>query len=280
MAPEESDYMNYVIPRSVTKLEEELAELERQLQPPSEEIEEEEVVEEEEVEKEEEEVEVEASEEPSTPEEKTFKQRYSDLRRHNQKVADDLKEAQAKIATLEKQKSSSGLPTAEEAESWAKENPKAAAIIRAIATNETATNTEELAAIKDQLKRSEQESRILKAFPNFEELTSEDTFHDWAEEQPESVQKLIFSASADDVIWSLKQYVKDVKTEKPNFKKEAAKAISSKTTSGSPRAEGERRFSESQVNKMSMPEYEANEAAIAKSIKDGTFVYDLSGGAR
>lgn len=280
MAPEESDYMNYVIPRSVTKLEEELAELERQLQPPSEEIEEEEVVEEEEVEKEEEEVEVEASEEPSTPEEKTFKQRYSDLRRHNQKVADDLKEAQAKIATLEKQKSSSGLPTAEEAESWAKENPKAAAIIRAIATNETATNTEELAAIKDQLKRSEQESRILKAFPNFEELTSEDTFHDWAEEQPESVQKLIFSASADDVIWSLKQYVKDVKTEKPNFKKEAAKAISSKTTSGSPRAEGERRFSESQVNKMSMPEYEANEAAIAKSMKDGTFVYDLSGGAR
>ena len=269
---------DYLVPRSVKRLEEELAELEKQLEQPQEEEEEQE-----EVEPQEQHEEKPLDEKPQeglSKEEETFKKRYSDLRRHSQKLADDLKEAQAAIAELKKQKTSPGLPTAEEAEAWAKSNPKAAAIIRAIAANETATSSEELNAIKEKLNRAEQEARIVKAHPDFESITNEDEFHDWAEQQPKSVQKLIYSSSADDVIWAIGQYKKEMKTEKPNLKKEAAKAVSSKSSSVEPKTEGKGRFTESMVNKMSMQEYEKNEAAIQESIKNGTFIYDLSGAAR
>lgn len=274
---------NYIAPRSVQRLEEEIAELEKEFMTlnnqEEEEPEDEEV--EEEVETEEEE---EVKELPSEPElskeEETFKKRYSDLRRHSQKLADDLKEAQAAIAKLEKQKTSPGLPTAEEAEEWAKANPKAAAIIRALVAGETTNSVEELNAIKQKLDRAEQEARIIKVHPDFEEITSQDEFHDWAENQPKSVQNLIYSTSADDVIWAIGQYKKEMKTETPNPKKEAAKAVSSKTSSTEPKTQTKGRFSESKVGRMSLQEYEKNAAAIEEEIKNGTFVYDLSGAAR
>lgn len=267
---------DYIAPRSVKRLEDEIAELEKQFTP--EEDEEQEEQEEEQVE-----TEVETNAEPQEPlskEEETFRKRYSDLRRHSQKLADQLKEVEAKLLQAEKQKTSPGLPTAEEAEEWAKANPKAAAIIRALAANETANSSAELNTIKEKLNRAEQEARIVKAHPDFEDITAEDEFHDWAEQQPASVQKLIYSSSADDVIWAIGQYKKETKTEKPNPRKEAAKAVSSKSTSAEPKTEGKGRFTESMVSKMSMSEYEKNEAAIQESMKNGTFVYDLSGAAR
>lgn len=264
---------DYIAPRSVKRLEDELAELEKQLAPSEEQDEQEEVLEEEVQE-------VVESKEPLPKEEETFKKRYSDLRRHSQKLADDLKEAQSAIAELKKQKTSPGLPTAEEAEEWAKSNPKAAAIIRAIAMGENASTSEELNSIKDKLNRAEQEARIFKVHPDFEVVTGEDEFHDWAEQQPQSVQKLIYSNAADDVIWAIGQYKKEKKTETPNPKKEAAKAVSSKSSSAEPKTEGKGRFTESMVSKMSMQEYEKNEAAIQEAMRSGAFVYDLSGAAR
>lgn len=267
--------------RSVQKLEDEIAELERLSNgdAPEEDTTEEEI--EEVIEESSEEVEEEEGvTEPLTKEEETFKKRYSDLRRHNQKVADELKEANEALAALKKQKATAGLPSAEEAESWAKENPKAAAIIRALALEQTSANTEELSAVKDKLNRAEQKARILEVHPDFEKVTGDDKFHDWADEQPESVQALIFSKSADDVIWALTQFKKEHMSVKPNDKKDAAKLVSSKSTSAEPKTQSKGRFTESQVSKMSMQEYETNEAAINKSISDGTFVYDLSGAAR
>lgn len=274
--------MSYNTPRSVKKLEDEIAELEKlQAGDTSPEEEEEDLGgEEEEVLQDtpQEDV-VEEEEEVLSKEEASFKKRYSDLRRHNQKVADELKEANEALATLKKQKASAGLPSAEEAESWAKENPKAAAIIRAIALEQNSPTYEELSDIKEKLNRKEQEARILKAHPDFEEITAEDEFHDWADKQPERVQSLIYSKDADEVSWAITLY-KDSKGVKPNFKKEAAKSVSTKSNSAEPKTQGKGRFTESQVSRMSMQEYETNEDAINKSIKDGTFVYDLSGAAR
>jgi len=39
-------------------------------------------------------------------------------------------------------------------------------------------------------------------------------------------------------------------------------------------------YKESQVQRMSLSEYEKHESAIQEAIKAGTFIYDLSGGAR
>ena len=39
-------------------------------------------------------------------------------------------------------------------------------------------------------------------------------------------------------------------------------------------------FKESQVDRMTAAQYEANEEAITNSIRNGTFIYDISGAAR
>jgi len=267
--------MSYVTPRSVTRLEEELAELEKSVNPKEEVVdeEEEEVIEEEEVKQ---------VDEPTPDldkEEETFKKRYSDLRRHNQKVAEQLKAVEAEVEKLRKQKPDVGLPSAEEAEEWAKANPKAAAIIRAIATEQVAPSSQEVLEIKAKLNRAEQEALILKTHNDFHEVVQSDAFQDWAEDQPEGMQKLIFSGDAKDVIWALGQYKKENASSKVNPNKEAAKAVS-KTSTSAPDTKTKGRFSESQVQKMSMSEYEKFADDIAKSMREGNFVYDLSGGAR
>lgn len=273
---------NYVVPRSVSKLEAELAELEKEWEASHAGGDEKEEEQETEEEVQDTSTPVRPDPEPEDEEEKSWKKRHGDLRRHSQKLADDLKAAQEALKQAQKQQTSTGLPTAEEAEAWAKANPKAASIIRGLVADEVLTSKNELAEIKTQLARSQQQADILKAHPDFKQIVHVDNaaFHDWAEAQPAFVQDRIYGSdnTAEDVIWAINQY-KDKIADKPNPKKEAAKAVSSKS-SVEVKTETKGRFSESQVNKMSMSEYEKNADAIAEAMKSGNFVYDLSGAAR
>ena len=259
----------YIVPRSVSRLEAELAELEKEHIGEQEE----EVVEEE---GEDEEPEVLAP--ATTKEEETWKKRHGDLRRLSQKQAEDLKKANERLAALEKEKRSVGLPSAEEAEEWATANPKAAAIIRALANEQTGSSSDDVIAIKKELEKSKQEVKIKKVHPDFEEVTSSDEFHDWAEEQTQSVQNLIYDGDVDDIIWALNLYKKESVVANPS--KDAAKNVKGKKSDAPADDSGKKKFSESQVQKMSMSEYEKHEDAIKEAMKTGAFVYDLSGGAR
>lgn len=262
---------NYVSPRSVVRLEEELAELEKAFVEKTEEQ-----VVEEEVEEEQQEVVQEVA--ATTPEEETWKKRHGDLRRLSQKQAEDLKKANARLAALEKEGKSANLPSAEEAEEWVKANPKAASIIRALANEQTSSSSEDLIAIKKELEKSKQEVKIKKIHSDFEEVTSSDEFHDWAESQTQSVQNLIYEGNSDDIIWALNLYKKEAVKTNPN--KDAARNVSGKKSDAPVDSNGKKKFSESQVQKMLLPEYEKNEEAIKESMRLGTFVYDLSGAAR
>lgn len=265
---------DYITPRSVTSLEEEIAELEKNLLPKSEEEEEEEREDQQEVEQEEQKEELPAA----SKEEETWKKRHGDLRRLSQKQAEELKKANEKLAALEREQKTVGLPSAEEAEEWAKENPKAAAIIRALAHEQTSSNSDDVIAIRKELEKSKQEVKIKKVHPDFEEITSSDEFHDWAESQTQSVQNLIYEGEVDDVIWALNLYKKE--NEKSPSTKEAAKNVVDKKSTAPSETTGTKKFSESQVQKMTLAEYEKNEEAIIASQRSGSFVYDLSGGAR
>lgn len=262
--------MTYIAPRSVKNLEDEIAALEAGGQDPSPQVGDEEVKD---------------PEEQNPPlvsrEEETWKKRYSDLRSHSQKREDALK---LELEQIKREKAMADLPTQEEAEKWALENPQAASIIRAI-TNKQVENTaprhEDVSAIRQELEKSKQEARIRKVHPDFEEVTdlSNTKFHDWIAEQTQSVQDLIYSGNADDVIWAVGLFKKeDKQTVSPD--KDAAKVVNSKGVSTSLDAGGKKRFSESQVQSMSLSDYAKNEDAIHASMQNGTFSYDLSGGAR
>ena len=71
----------------------------------------------------------------------------------------------------------------------------------------------------------------------------------------------------------------DVKGKRKSTK-EAASQVKTKRTTKVETNDTSGSFRESDVQKMTAQEYEANSDAIMESIRSGKFIYDISGGAR
>ena len=186
-------------------------------------------------------------EEPKNAEEKTFKKRYGDLRRHSQekerdfqKQIDELKEQLSK-ATKKEMK----LPKSDkDLDEWAQ------------------------------------------LHPDFTEIRESDDFHEWADEQPKWVQDALYENSEDarSAARAIDLYKSDRgigKKDTSKSSKSAASEVKAKNTRSVPDVEGKSsKILESQVQKMSADEYEKNSDMIMEAIRSGNFVYDISGSAR
>jgi len=230
----------------------------------------------------------------ATPEEESFKKRYGDLRRHSQKQADDKDK---EIVALKQQLSQATekqikLPkTDEELDAWSAEYPDVARIIETIAikkSKEMSKNIEDrlenLTQKELQSSRDLAERELLSIHPDFEDIRNDPTFHDWAEEQPDYIQKALYDNETDAKAAAraidLYKADKGIK-KKRKSSKSAAQNVSVKGGSQpSDSATASESISESDVAKMTSQEYTANEEAIANAIRSGNFVYDISGAAR
>lgn len=228
-------------------------------------------------------------------EEKSFKKRYGDLRRHSQqqqsllqKQIDELKE-QLSQSTQQQIK----LPTSEEdLEAWAKQYPDVAKIVKTIAMKEA---RDQAAALEDRFRalderekltaREKAELELTRLHPDFDQIRETDDFHDWAEEQPKWVQDALYNNDTDAraAARAIDLYKADrnITTKKPKKDDSAAMSVGARGSKSEPsKQDMEGVFYESQVAKMSTREYEAKMADIQKSMQSGKFVYDLSGSAR
>ena len=233
--------------------------------------------------------------EPTNAEEKTFKKRYSDLRRHQQKQAEDFKKeidalkSQLSVAAQKEMK----LPKSDEdIETWAAEYPDVAAIVETIAmkkAREQSVALEERVKAIDEMQMSatkeKAEVELMRMHPDFGEIRDSDEFHDWAEEQPKWVQDALYDndndARAAARAIDLYKADKGIGKEKPKSNKDAAKSVSTKNSRSTPQKEETSSYlKESDVQKMSAQEYEKNSDEIMEAIRSGKFVYDVSGSAR
>jgi hypothetical protein len=241
--------------------------------------------------------EVEAEEaEPNNAEEKTFKKRYSDLRRHQQKQAEEFKTELAAIKSqLEKAtKKEMQLPKSDEdIEQWAADYPDVAAIVETIAMKKAAeqsTALEERMKVIDEMQTSatkeKAEAALMQMHPDFDEIRDSDDFHNWAEEQPKWVQDALYdndndarSAARAIDLYKADMGIAEAKKSKPS--KDAAKSVTTKNTRNKPQEdESSTYLRESQVEKMSAQQYEKHADEIMEAIRSGKFIYDLSGSAR
>ena len=242
----------------------------------------------------EEESKVEEEQEPTSAEEKTFKKRYSDLRRHQQKQADELK---AKITDLERQLSEAArkemkLPKSEEEiEAWTKEYPDVAGIVETIATKKA---QQQSVALEERIKaidalqisasKEKAEVELLKLHPDFSDIRESDSFHEWAEQQPKWVQDALYDNETDarSAARAIDLYKADMKMSAPKSKdKDAAKSVSVKNARSKPQEDATASYmKESDVQKMSSKEYEKRSDEIMEAIRSGKFIYDVSGSAR
>ena len=237
----------------------------------------------------------EAEAEPEGAEEKTFKKRYSDLRRHQQQQADDFKK---QIAELRNQldaatKKEMKLPKSDEdIEQWAKEYPDVAAIVETIAmkkASEQASALEERIKVIDEMQSSatkeKAEAELMRLHPDFDDIRDSDEFHEWVESQPKWVQDALYENDNDarSAARAIDLYKADmgIGKKKPKSDKEAAKSVSTKDSRSKPQEDETSTYiKESEVQKMSPQEYEARSDEIMEAIRSGKFVYDVSGSAR
>tara|TARA_R110000824_G_scaffold74601_2_gene189591 strand:+ start:341 stop:1204 length:864 start_codon:yes stop_codon:yes gene_type:complete len=228
-------------------------------------------------------------------EEKTFKKRYSDLRRHQQKQAEDLK---SEIDQLKSQLDSATkkefkLPkTDDDIAAWAAQYPDVAAIVETIAMKkasersaEIEVQVSELNNERLQVSKDRAETELYTMHPDFDDIRESDDFHDWAEEQPVWIQKALYEN--DDDAKSASRAIDLYKSDKGKTKtaaskdKDAARSVKTKGERSRPALRNEAgSFKESDVDKMTPQEYEKNSEAIMDSIRSGSFIYDMSGSAR
>ena len=234
--------------------------------------------------------------EPTSAEEKTFKKRYGDLRRHAQKTEADLQNQINELRSQleESTKNELKLPKSDEQlERWMEKHPNVAQIVETIAIKkameQTADYEKKFKAIdemKMEAQREKAEAELMRLHPDFEQIRETDEFHNWVEEQPKWVQDALYDNDADAVsaARAIDLYKADkgiVAKQKSNKDKDAAKAIETRSQRSSPEGDDSKKsIRESDVARMSAQEYEKRQEEIAEAIRSGKFVYDLSGSAR
>ena len=235
--------------------------------------------------------------EPESAEERTFKKRYGDLRRHSQKQQTDL---QKQIDDLKSQlemstKKQIKLPkTEEELSEWAREYPDVAKIVETIAIKKAKEQSSELEermkkidVMQYEAHKQKAEAELMRLHPDFDQMRDTDDFHNWVEDQPKWVQQALYENETDalSAARAIDLYKSDmgmVKKQRNNKEqeKDAAKGIRTSRGSGPDATGGSGSIRESEVERMSAKEYEARQEEIANAIRTGKFIYDLSGAAR
>jgi len=233
--------------------------------------------------------------EPEGAEEKTFKKRYGDLRKHSQETKQSLEK---QVNDLRKQldkstKQEIKLPKSDDdIDAWAAQYPDVAAIVETIAIKKAREQSQDLEervkeidAMRESATKEKAEVELLKLHPDFGEIRDSDDFHDWATEQPKWVQDALYENDNDarSAARAIDLYKIDnnISTKKSSSNKDAARSVNSKRTRNTPdtdKTSGS--FKESQVAKMTPQEYERNADVIMEAIRSGRFVYDVSGNAR
>jgi len=224
-------------------------------------------------------------------EEKNFKKRYGDLRRHMQEKEKDFT---AKLEKLEKQleaaaKNELVLPKSEEEiDAWAKKYPDIAGIVEAIAAKEADKKSStldarlaEIEALRSTAKREKAEAELTQIHPDFVSIREDDAFHTWADNQPKWVQDALYENTDDakSVARVIDLYKADtgiVTKRSSTSDKAAASSVKSKRSAAPEPEDSSSYLRESQVAKMTIKEYEKRADEIMEAQRNGKFVYDLS----
>merc|ERR1711871_827586 len=181
------------------------------------------------------------AERPAKAEDRVFKKRYDDLKKHYDstinKHKDELHSLRAQLESSTKQ----FVPpkSKEELEAWRKEYPDVYEMVETIAMNKATTQTADLEnkyknlqLQQEQIAKEKAEVELLKLHPDFNEIRSKDSFHEWAANQDPTIQGWLYenTSNAQLAARAIDLYKMDTgeskltKKEEKDIKKEAAKA--------------------------------------------------------
>jgi len=214
-----------------------------------------------------------------------YKKRYDDLKKHYDSKLNEFKSREQEL--LEEAANSRPSYVApkspEELEKFREEYPDVYEVVETVShlqseekSKDLREKLEKLQSREQELIRKDAEKRLMDKHPDFEDIRNSDDFHGWAKEQPKSIQDWVYNNADDADLASraLDLFKKDIgmdvapkKSNSKQSKKSAADMVSTKTTSVEPKQE--KVWTEREIAKMSMAEFDKHEAEISTAMQEG-----------
>ena len=227
-----------------------------------------------------------STERPENAEDRVFKKRYDDLKRHYDSTLGKHKDEVRTLRTQLEQSSKQFIPpkSKDELDAWRKEYPDVYEMVETIAmtkadsrASEMETKYQNLQVQQEEIAKEKAEVELLKLHPDFNELRSQDDFHEWAAKQDPVIQDWLYentsnaslAARALDLYKMDKGLGKYSKKEEQDVKKEAAKAVSKTRKAETSDAPTKKIWSNAAISKMSVREYAKYEEDIDKAVREG-----------
>ena len=227
-----------------------------------------------------------STERPENAEERVFKKRYDDLKRHYDSTLGKHKDEVRTLRTQLEQSSKQFVPpkSKDELETWRKEYPDVYDMVETIAMNKADTRAKEmetkyqnLQVQQEQINREKAEVELLQEHPDYKDIRSKDEFHDWAAKQDPVIQGWLYENSSNSSLAGraidLYKMDKGVSTlskkQETAVKKEAAKAITKTAKATESELPKKKIWSNAAIAKMNVREYAKYEEDIDKAVKEG-----------
>ena len=214
-----------------------------------------------------------------------YKKRYDDLKKHYDSKLNEFKSREQELLeqAAENRPSYVAPKSPEELEKFREEYPDVYEVVETVShlqseekSKDLREKLEKLQSREQELIRKDAEKRLMDKHPDFEDIRNSDDFHGWAKEQPKSIQDWVYNNADDADLASraLDLFKKDIgmdvapkKSNSKQSKKSAADMVSTKTTSVEPQQE--KVWSEREIAKMSMAEFDKHEAEISTAMQEG-----------
>ena len=216
-----------------------------------------------------------------------YKKRYDDLKKHYDSKLNEFKSREQElIEEATKNRTEYTAPKSEEElEQFKEQYPDVYEVVETVAHMQSESKAKVLEERLSKLQEREQEliqadaeKRLVDKHPDFEDIRNSDDFHDWAKEQPKSIQDWIYSNSDDADLASraLDLFKRDIGMDVPTktkssskkpTRKSAADMVSTKTQSIEPNQQ--KIWSLKEIEAMSVQEFDKYESEISDAMQNG-----------
>ncbi len=223
---------------------------------------------------------------PENAEDRVFKKRYDDLKRHYDSTLSKHKDQVRTLKTQLETSTKEFVPpkSKDELDAWKQEYPDVYDMVETIAMTKADARAKEieekyqsLQVQQEQVSKEKAEVELLKAHPDFSEIRQKDEFHEWASKQDPVIQSWLYENTSNAQLAgrAIDLYKMDQGTSKLNkkegtaVKKEAAKAITKTSKATESDIPTKKIWSNSEIGKMDRRTFEKFEAEIDDASREG-----------
>jgi len=222
-------------------------------------------------------------ERPVNAEDKVFKKRYDDLKRHYDSTISKHKDEVVQLKSQLENKEIIPPKTAQELETWKIKYPDVYDIMKSVAMTESKEQAktvqnklQSLEQAQSELSKEKAELELLKVHPDFKDIRKTDDFHEWAKNQDQTIQSWLYDntsnhmlcARAIDLYKMDKGFTANKKSNK-DVKTEAAKAVTTTKRDTGKDATAKKIWSVDEITKLKPVQYLKYEKDIDLARREG-----------